>query len=108
MHLVCQIKQFLRKSEESIQLVKQASLDLTGASQPYDKTFQLVEHLYESIFGVISNQLELKDQVNKLLFDIKKVKAIVRQNEKRFITFEKEYKSLLKLGRTQIIHYEDA
>ena len=52
--------------------------------------------------------MELNVLVSKLLTELKKVKAIVRQNEKRFLTFEQEYKCVLRLGQQQVVHFEDA
>jgi hypothetical protein len=67
-----------------------------------------VEHLYESVFGLTTTNAEISVLVNKLLPELKKVKQIVRQNEKRFQTFEKEYKCVLHLGQSQVVHFEDA
>ena len=52
--------------------------------------------------------MELNVFVSKLLTELKKVKAIVRQNEKRLQTFEQEYKCVLRLGQQQVVHFEDA
>lgn len=108
MYQICQIQQFIKKSDESIQAIRQAGLELSGASQPYDKTYQLVEHLYESVFGLTQNNTDISVLVSKLLTELKKVKQIVRQNEKRFATFEQEYKCVLRLGQSQVVHFEDA